>query len=253
MLPPASEACSPSSELKLGAAVAAEAEFDSQPSPADGSSIRLISSLGGASIALAVGSKPNFLASGAGISLARAGAAAAAVLAWAKPLCGMPACGVLGCEVLACEVLDCGVLAARGAAASNSDFPAASAALRKADAIGSAMGLRGCQGYCLDGSDSAAKRVEFSALETGESGMYSSKAASTASGCGMGSASSSKAEALAAGGAALDCGGGKAAATECEATAAGASEFEIAAAALAACPLRSRPRATRSVPLDCST
>jgi hypothetical protein len=35
--------------------------------------------------------------------------------------------------------------AGAGAAASNSDFPAASAARRRADAIGSARGLRGCQ------------------------------------------------------------------------------------------------------------
>ena len=234
MLPPPLEVCSLSSrEAKLGAADAAEAEGESQPSLAEGSSILLIcvSSLAGAG-ALAVGSKSSFRAVGDGISLARAGAAAAPLLACEMPLCGAPA--------------------GRGAAASNSDFPATSAARRRAVAMGSASGLRGCQGYCFDGSDSAATPEEFSAPDSGESGMYSSSAASTTSGCGAGSASSSKAAALAAGGAAATCGGKAAGKNVCE-TALDAAAGEVTGAVLAACTLRNKPRATRSVPLDCST
>lgn len=154
----------------------------------------------------------------------------------------MPACGVPAGEAPV----------ARGAA-SNSDFPAASAALRRADAIGSAMGLRGCQGYCLDGSDPSPSCAEFSAPETGESGMYSSSAASTTSGCGAGSASSTKAEAPADGGVAIGCGGRTGVGTNCCAADVGAATLGVAVVGLAACPLRNRPRATRSVPLDCST
>ncbi len=82
--------------------------------------------------------------------------------------------------------------------------------------------------------------------------MYSSKAASTRSGCGAGSASSSKAEALTDCGGVIDCGGGKGAGVNGFAAAGGSAE-PASPAGLAACPLRSRPRATLSVPLDCST
>ncbi len=106
--------------------------------------------------------------------------------------------------------------------------------------MGSARGLRGCQGYCFEGSDSAAGCVEFSVLETGESGMYSSSAASAASGTGIGSASSSKAEALSDGGAAFFCGGEKGAGTDGCTNIVGAAAPGAAAAALAACPLRNK-------------
>ena len=103
-----------------------------------------------------------------------------------------------------------------------------------------------------------------------ESGMYSSSAASTVSGCGEGSASSSNAEALALGGGAAECDGNGAGAEDNDGTevdvaetegkddgccfaATGAAGFETLPAGLAVCPLRNKPRATRNVPLDCST
>ena len=62
----------------------------------------------------------------AGTSLARAGAAAAPLPPWGVPLWLI-------------------------AGLSNSVFPAASAARRRAEAMGSAIGVeRGCQAYCFD-------------------------------------------------------------------------------------------------------
>src|SRR5580700_2894518 len=137
------------------------------------------------------------------------------------------------------------------------DLPAASAARRSAVAIGCAAGLEiGCQGYSFVGADGG----------TGF-GMDSSTAASAGSGSGTGSASTSKTEALTAGiGDGGGCGGKNADAgfgvgicvatgffaampvtLDCGEGAAGAL------AGFAASVFRSRPRATRSVPLDCST
>src|SRR5277367_3605739 len=72
------------------------------------------------------------------------------------------------------------------AGVSTSDLPVASAARRRAVAIGSAAGLEtGCQGYSLPAAG----------VGVG-SGIDSSSAASVGSGLGPGSASTSKTEAL---------------------------------------------------------
>jgi len=139
---------------------------------------------------------------------------------------------------------------------STSDLPVASAARRRAVAIGSAAGLEiGCQGY---------SRV---VAEVGAgSGIDSSRAASVESGLGPRSASSSNREALTDG---IADGGG------CIGKDAGlcsgiwGADRRLASilvtgrggdwtaggalAGLLASVLRSRPRATRNVPLDCST
>ena len=119
--------------------------------------------------------------------------------------------------------------------------------------MGSAIGVeRGCQAYCFDCSASGTGG-KLPAADGAESGMHSRSAASTVSGCGVGSASSSN-DALAVGrDGAIATGAENGVGVNSGRAVADSRSPEDAAAGLAACPLRSNPRATRSVPLDCST
>ena len=139
---------------------------------------------------------------------------------------------------------------------STSDLPVASAARRRAVAIGSAAGLEiGCQGY----SRVVAEAGAGSAID-------SSKAASVESGLGPRSASTSNSEALTDGiGDGGACTGKDAGlcsgmwgaerrlASMVVTGRAGGCAAGVALAGFAASVFRSRPRATRNVPLDCST
>src|SRR5580704_9356915 len=139
---------------------------------------------------------------------------------------------------------------------STSDLPVASAARRRAVAIGSAAGLEiGCQGYSRVVAEAGAG-----------SGIDSSRAASVESGLGPRSASTSNREALTDGigdgGACTGkdaglCSGiwgaeGRLASIVVTGRAGGCAAG-VALAGFAVSVFRSRPRATRNVPLDCST
>src|SRR3984893_11808646 len=144
-----------------------------------------------------------------------------------------------------------------GTGGSACDLPVASAARRSALAIGSAAGLEiGCHGYSFGGADGVVG-----------CGIDFSRAASGASGAGTASASPWKSEALTAGmgdggGCAGKCTGGGFGAGICGADGFFAGIWVAAdcggavgagLAGFAASVFRSRPRATRSVPFDCST
>ena len=139
---------------------------------------------------------------------------------------------------------------------STSDLPVASAARRRAVAIGSAAGLEiGCQGYSRVVAEAGAG-----------SGIDSSRAASVESGLGPRSASTSNSEALTDG---IGDGGGcigkdaglcsgiwgaeRRLVSMVVTGRAGGCAAGVALAGFAASVFRSRPRATRNVPLDCST
>ena len=131
----------------------------------------------------------------------------------------------------------------------------ASAKDGRADATDSKPCLEiGCQGNSF-----GAWLETVCAGEVGTSGMYSSRVASAASGFTSGSASNSKPEALAVGiGTCWDGPDGMTDGAEVNGCAALGSAIRVdgsgaVAAGLAASALRNSPRATRSVPFDCST
>ena len=151
-----------------------------------------------------------------------------------------------------------GASEAIAAAELTSNLPVASAACLRAVAIDSAAGFEtGCQGY--------SRLVE----DVGNgAGIDSSSAASVGSGFGPGSFSTSNREALTAGIGDGGCCGGKDVDTGLGSETCGGAgrrvsivltgredgcAAAVALAGFAASVLRSNPRATRSVPLDCST
>src|SRR6266849_2373123 len=180
----------------------------------------------GAGVAVAACLDSEVLTLGHRVSLARAGAVAAPCPE------DMLLAGQVSLPFAASVTLSLGAVTLASAEKSASAFPAASAARRRADAIGSASGLEtGCHAYSFELGELAAGCAGWLPAAGTESGMYSIRAASAGPGGGPGSCSSSKAE-------------------DAEAVAAG---IEAAPAGLAAAAFLSKPRATRSVPLDCST
>src|SRR5207244_10551474 len=119
--------------------------------------------------------------------------------------------------------------------------------------MGSASGFEiGCQGYCFGVANCAAGCSGLLAAGT-VCGMDSSKATSSASGSGTGSFSTSKA----ASGSSGKTNGNFCVGEDADKCGSSADTLEgavdDAAAGLADSAFRSRPRATRSVPFDCST
>src|SRR2546428_1338772 len=143
----------------------------------------------GAGVVVAAGLDSEVLTLGHRVSLARAGAVAAPCPE------DMLLAGQVSLPFAASVTVSLGAVTLASAEKSASAFPAASAARRRADAIGSASGLEtGCHGYSFELGKLAAGCAGWLPDAGTESGMYSIRTASAGPGGGPGSCSSSKAE-----------------------------------------------------------